>query len=298
MPIHPYDRSHLLTLKNPLFVKDLERFIMGGYKSDCEIGDVTENVMPNKQVSAVVMAKSPGVFCGGPLIKWFFKSLYNDFEVKINFDEGDDFKKGDIVLEIKALAPAILRAERTLLNLMQRLCGIATTTHIYASKAYPTPVAATRKTLYGLLDKYAVSIGGGLTHRLNLGDAPLFKENHLVLVENDMAELWGSLSKLPSDIPFATIEIETVEQYFELLKILPKESPWPLFVMFDNFEADDLQGMIKNTLGQRPSYVYFEASGGITYDNIEGFADIGLDVISIGALTHTIMPVDLSLGIA
>ncbi|MBT5016638.1 carboxylating nicotinate-nucleotide diphosphorylase [Candidatus Peregrinibacteria bacterium] len=297
MQIHPYDRSHLLCLQNPLFVQDLERYFLGSYESDVAIGDVTEEALrtPKKDMSAVVVAKNSGVFCGGLLVEWFFKNLYDSFDVKVNFKESEDFKKGDILLEINGPAAAILRAERTLLNVLQRLCGIATLTDQFREKAGITPVAATRKTLFGLLDKYAVAMGGGLTHRLNLGDAPLFKENHLSLLENDINELMSALPHLPDDVPFVTIEIETVAQYEQILSKLGQKLPWPLFLMFDNFAAPDLTKIVADIKLDRPDYLFFEASGGINLETVGEYAKTGVDVLSVGALTHSVLPIDLSL---
>lgn len=299
MPIHPYDRSHLLTLNNPLFIKDLEHFFLGMYESDSSIGDVATDILPNpnKPAAALIIAKNNGIFCGKPLLEWFFKNLYENFTLIFPFDEGEDFKKGEVVLEIKGSWGGILRTERTVLNILQRLCGIATVTDQYRLAASPTPIAATRKTQMGLLDKYAVAIGGGLTHRLHLGDAPIFKENHLMLLENDMSELLKVLPNLPADIPFATIELETVDQYLHLLENLPLKMPWPLFLMFDEFEATQLHKILRETKLKRPNYLFYEASGGINMNNIQQYADIGLDVISIGAITHSTPPVDLSLSI-
>lgn len=299
MPIHPYDRRYLLTLSNPLFIKDLERFFLGAYESDCAIGDVATDILPDsgKQGIALITAKNNGVFCGGPLIEWFFKNLYENFSLNFPLAEGEDFKKGRIVLEIKGPWSGLLRTERTVLNILQRLCGIATITDQYRKVASPTPIAATRKTQLGLLDKYAVAIGGGLTHRLHLGDAPIFKENHLMLLENDMPELLKMLSKLPFDIPFATIELETVDQYLYLLENLPLKSPWPLFLMFDEFEATQLNAILQKNKAKRPDYLFYEASGGITMNNIKQYANIGLNVISVGAITHSAPLIDLSLAI-
>ena len=300
MPIHPYDRSHLLSLKNPLFVQDLERYFLGSYESDAAIGDVTEEalVTPNKEVSGVVVAKQSGVFCGGPLIKWFFSHIYEDVRVQVNFEESADFKKGDIILELKGPASGILRTERAFLNVLQRLCGISTLTDQYRIAASPVPVAATRKTLYGLLDIYAVAMGGGLTHRLNLGDAPLFKENDLNLLQNDLGELMAVLPHLPEDVPFVTVEIETIEQYEDLLKRLPASYRVPFFVMFDNFKASELGNLLSKTNMARPDYLFYEASGGITLESIQDYAQTGVDVISVGAITHSVLPVDLSLMVS
>lgn len=295
----PYDRSRLLTLKNPDFVKEIERFVIGAYESDVGHGDCTTDVLANrhKNVEAVIMAKEAGIFCGEPVIKFFIQAVAPKMRVLFNLKEKAHFKKGQLLLTLRGPADSILKLERTLLNVLSRLCGIATTTSRLARLAAPCRVAATRKTLYGLLDKYAVAVGKGLTHRLHLGDAPLFKENHWALLssKNSPQELVKFFSKFPKKPSFVTIEVETPTHAHLLLKALPTRLPFPVIVMLDNFSMAQLKTFLK---GIKPrSGLYFEASGGITEKNLKSYAKTGVDVLSLGALTHSVRGIDLSMKI-
>lgn len=292
--LFPYDRSRLLTLKNPDFVKEIERFVVGAYESDVSHGDCTTEVLANrhKNVEAVITAKETGIFCGEPVIKFFIQAVAPRVRVVFNVNEGKTFKKGQKVIVLRGDAAMILELERTLLNVLSRLCGIATTTSRLAQMAAPCRIAATRKTLYGLLDKYAVAVGGGLTHRLHLGDAPLFKENHwaLLLSKNPRQELIKLLKKSP----FVTIEMENPTQARLFLDALPR-LPFPVIVMLDNFSVPQLRGFLK---GIKPcSGLYFEASGGITEKNLRSYTKTGVEVLSLGALTHSVRGVDFSMKI-
>lgn len=290
-----YDRSRFLTLKNPDFVKEIERFVVGAYESDVGHGDCTTSVLKNRhqKVEAVIMAKEAGIFCGEPVIKFFIQSVAPKVRVLFNVKEKAHFKKGQKVMTLCGPADSILKLERTLLNVLSRLCGIATTTSRLARLAAPCRIAATRKTLYGLLDKYAVAVGGGLTHRLHLGDAPLFKENHWALLSSKNPP--QELVKLFSKSPFITIEVGNSTQAHSLLKALPLRLPFPVIVMFDNFSVAQLKAFLK---GIKPrSGLYFEASGGITEKNLKSYAKTGVDVVSLGALTHSVRGIDLSMRI-
>jgi nicotinate-nucleotide pyrophosphorylase (carboxylating) len=286
--VFPYDRSRLLTLKNPDFVKEIERFVVGAYESDVGHGDCTTEILANRHenVEAVIVAKEAGIFCGEPVIRSFVQAVAPKVRVVFNVKEGKIFKKGQKVMILGGDAAAVLKLERTLLNVLSRLCGIATTTSRLARVAAPCRIAATRKTLYGLLDKYAVAVGGGLTHRLHLGDAPLFKENHWALLSSKNPALF-------SKSPFITIEVENSTQAHSFLKALPSRLPCPIFVMLDNFSVAQLKTFLK---GIKPrSELYFEASGGITEKNLKSYAKTGVDVLSLGALTHSVRGVDFSL---
>jgi len=297
--VFPYDRSRLLTLKNPDFVKEIERFVVGAYESDVGHGDCTTEVLANrhKNVEAVIVAKEAGIFCGEPVIRSFVQAVAPKVRVVFNVKEGKTFKKGQRLLALRGPADSILKMERTLLNVLSRLCGIATTTSRLARLAAPCRIAATRKTLYGLLDKYAVAVGGGLTHRLHLGDAPLFKENHWALLSSEKPEfeLVKFFTKISKKSPFLTIEIETPTQAHSLLKALPGRLPCPIFVILDNFSVAQLKTFLK---GVKPrSELYFEASGGITEKNLKSYAKTGVDVLSLGALTHSVRGVDFSMRV-
>ncbi|HCW32305.1 TPA: nicotinate-nucleotide diphosphorylase (carboxylating) [Candidatus Peregrinibacteria bacterium] len=292
-----YNRATFLNPKNPQYIHDLECFLGGAFISDTINGDLTTESLPNKNdfFSCQIQAKEKGIFCGGPPIKWFLHKYCPDLKLSIFFKEGNSFQKGNTLLSLKGKAKTILKIERTLLNLLQRLCGIATLTHTYQQAAFPMPIAATRKTLYGLLDKYAVTIGGGLTHRLNLGDAPLFKDNHLKISHNSWAVIANAIYKMPHSIPFATIEISPKHNPIVLLSQFRKPLPFPIIILFDNFTPLQLKKTIQNI--PKPAHIHFEASGGITLTNIKKYCISPLDILSIGALTHSANSLDLSLNL-
>lgn len=293
----PYDRSRLLTLKNPDFVKEIERFVVGAYESDVGHGDCTTEVLANrhKNVEAGIVAKEAGIFCGEPVIRSFVRAVAPKVRIVFNVKEGKPFKRGQKVMILGNDAAVVLKLERTVLNVLSRLCGIATTTSRLARLVAPCRIVATRKTLYGLLDKYAVAVGGGLTHRLHLGDAPLFKENHWALLssKNPQQELVKLFKKFPKKLSFLTIEVENSTQAQSLLLALPPRLPFPVIVMLDNFSVAQLKTFLK---GIKPrSGLYFEASGGITEKNLKSYAKTGVDVLSLGALTHSVRGMDFSL---
>ena len=187
----------------------------------------------------------------------------------------------------------MLKLERTLLNVLARLCGIATLTAQMVTAAFPCHIAATRKTLYGRLDKRAVSVGGGLTHRLTLADAPMFKDTHFEGVGRCWGGVLEALTKLPRTLPFVTIEARKIDRLEALVAELPTDAPWPIFLLLDNFSPEEIEVALAKF--DRPPHVYFEASGGITLKNVSAYAKSGVDVLSVGALTHTVRPCDLSL---
>ena len=304
---HPYDRSALLTLKNPAYVKDLERFVMGAYESDTNEGDATEVLMETswdgpKDCRAVVSSKCGGVFCGEMEMLWFLQTVAPRIKCEFWVHDGEFFKLSTPLFRLTGNAQLIFAIERTLLNTIQRLSGVATITAEFVKKASPCPVAATRKTLYGLLDKRAVAVGGGLTHRLSLHDAPMFKSTHLKLLNFDWEKLVECFAHLPPDIPFATVEVTDLSQAREILEILEQweqgagKKNRPIFFLFDNFSSDELVADLAEL--SKPKNVFFEASGGITLENVRKYAKTGVDVVSVGALTHSAKALDFSLWLA
>ena len=292
-----YDRSALLSLNNPDFVADLERLVRGAYESDMRHGDVTTESLnfSDRTARAVLMAKGEGVFCGQLELSWLMQRFARSVTYELGVEDGFIFHEGAELIYFEGSAAEILRVERTLLNLLQRLCGIATRTREFVRLAHPCQVAATRKTLYGLLDKRAVAVGGGLTHRLTLGDAPMYKDTHFALVDGDWGQILEGIERLPRAIPFVTIEVHAIESVGKLLKELPMDLSWPIVLLLDNFKPNILAEALSGL--NKPSNVYFEASGGITLESVSVYAKTGVDVMSVGALTHTVTPVDLSLQI-
>jgi nicotinate-nucleotide pyrophosphorylase (carboxylating) len=298
MSVFPYDRSAVLASNEPRYAEEMSRFIGAAYDADMTGGDLTTESLglSDDLVNAVITAKQAGRFCGVIELKWFLSANASNVEVLYVHEDGGLFEIGDEVVKLKGAPSDLLRIERVLLNVLQRMCGIATMTAQYVEKAAECGVAATRKTLYGLLDKRAVSVGGGLTHRLNLSDAPMYKDTHFNLVDHQWSRILKGLNGLPDDLPFVTIEVRRHDGLAALVAQLPKDAPWPIVLLLDNFTPDELKEAIEAC--EKPENVYFEASGGVTLDTIEAYAKTGVDVVSVGALTHTVSPIDLSMTIS
>ena len=266
------------------------------YDSDLQTGDVTTDSLElgDKLGEAKIVAKQNGIFCGALEAKWLIERYAPGLNFEMLATEGEAFAKEDILIKLTGKVALILSVERVLLNLVQRFCGIATQTERCVKRAAPVNVAATRKTLYGLLDKRAVAMGGGLTHRLFLGDAAIYKDTHFALMNQDWRSIAASLKRLPDDLPFVTIEVRQLDDLNELVKQLPSSPPWPMILLLDNFPMDQLASAL-STL-KKPEGLLIEASGGITEGNLADYAKTGVDVVSLGALTHTVTPIDLSLS--
>lgn len=280
-----FDVSNELVLENPLYKADLERYAYeGGMDITSKALGITDDI-----VDARIVAKSDGIFCGNQETMY----LLRNFQVKMCKNDGDQIRNGNIVCEFAGSGREILKVERVLLNLLMRMSGIATFTRemVEIAGSYVLLVP-TRKTLWGMLDKRACSVGGGGTHRLNLEDAILIKENHL--------ELIGSIEKalelaLKSDFRprFIEIEVKNENEAEIAVNALNKfKIDVPKVIMFDNMNAED----IRRILGKIGDFdVIFEASGGINKGNLAEYAKSGVDIISMGQLTMEAKVLDFSL---
>ena len=287
--------SKELTLKNPAYKKAVDLYVWQAYLQDLGTGDITTEVtLPKKpkQVIGILKMKESGVLAGMQEAEYFLKKLSakggsasgGKIKVLEKKKDGTKVKKGDVILKIKGSTHNILAAERTLLNLTQRMSGIATLTHTIASKL-PKNISllATRKTVWGFLDKRAVSLGGGGTHRLNLNDAILIKDNHI-----SVGGWKNALEKaIKSDVKRRFIEIEfdtkkEVKEFLEWSKTVSKKDLKNLVVMLDNFSPADISRLapLVSSVG-----VTVEVSGGITRENIEKYACTGVSAISMSAIT-------------
>ena len=260
-------------------------------KEDIPSGDKTTQgtISHDKKITAEIQCVDNLVFSGGEVLPYCFDG---DSRVNIYVKDGDELMPGDLIGQITGKATNILSCERVMLNLIQRLCGIATQTKVYAelAKPYGVKILDTRKTTPGLrlLEKYAVICGGGYNHRLNLSEGVLIKDNHLKAA--------GSVKKAVENIrrfnALLPVELE-VETYNQI-----KEG---LSVGVDGFLLDNMQPekvrkslqIIRNFPGG--TSIFVEASGGISLDNIHGYLDTGINAISIGALTHHIRSKDIRL---
>jgi nicotinate-nucleotide pyrophosphorylase (carboxylating) len=258
--------------------------------------DVTTNSLKgyDNQVTAVVIAKENGIISGtGVFINTF---ITVDPVISINVFKGDgsEVKKGDIVLEIKGMESSILEAERTALNFLQRLSGIATLTKKFVDKLKPyhTTLLDTRKTTPGMryLEKKAVRDGGGTNHRLNLEDMAMVKDNHIEMA----GTISNAVKKIREKFPGKKIEVE-VKNLTELEEALSLEVD---MIMLDNFNTSMLKEAVQIVKqSQNRHRAKLEISGNVDLENIAEKAAVGVDFISVGTLTHSFTSLDLSLKI-
>lgn len=305
-----HKRSQFLTVKNPRYAREVIAYTAAALQKDLgSKGDITSRLIldPKLTTTAILLSKDEGLLAGVQELR-FFLGLKNGQlgKVRVSFlkKDGDHLKKNDIIATLQGYACDILALERTALNLLQRMSGIATYTAAYVAKV-PTHVliVPTRKTLWGLLDKRACVLGGGGTHRLSLDDAILLKDTHLALVGHNMPYLFTHLKKLPLSLPFIEIEVESIDDALQAVilyqKTLGKTHPrLPFYLMLDNMSPTLLKKAVKSLKKQSLSgFIGLEASGGIHLHNIQKYAATGVDILSIGALTHSAPNFDISLKI-
>lgn len=259
-------------------------------------GDVTSNAVIDKDQVAVaeITSKEDGILAGVNLAKDIFD--YMDIEVIFNLDEGSRITKGDLLFYIKGNASDILLAERTVLNLLMHMSGVATFANSYVEivKDYDVIVAGTRKTAPALakFDKMALAIGGADTHRFSLDDMILIKDNHIKAVGTPLE----TLKKAQKNASFSKkIEIE-VESLDDAVACVKNNAD---IVMLDNMSPDEVKEVLDalESLNIRQNSL-IEVSGGITKNNICDYACLGVDIISVGALTHSSRSLNFSLNFA
>jgi nicotinate-nucleotide pyrophosphorylase (carboxylating) len=264
---------------------------------DVGLGDVTVQALipPNLTVNAVIIAKSDGVAAG--IEEVTIIAEYLDLKVKAKVVDGDAVKNKQVLMEISGNAQTILSAERTMLNLLSRMSGIATATRTLTEKikkaGFKTKIAATRKSAPGLLyfDKRAVVIGGGDPHRLHLDDMVLIKDNHIAIVGSPEE----AVKKAKVNISFAKkIEVE-VTQVSDVVKVAKEGAD---AILLDNFSVEQVkEAAILLEKADFLGKVILEASGGIAAEDVLGYAAAKVDVISLGQLTHSVKALDISLEV-
>lgn len=272
----------------------IHQFIVNALQEDVGDGDHTSlaTIEAGTQGKAKLLVKDTGILAGVELAEEIFKVVDPDLKLEIFLRDGAEVKPKDVAFNVEGDAQSILKAERLVLNCMQRMSGIATKTNeiVDMLQGTNTKVLDTRKTTPGLryLEKWAVRIGGGVNHRIGLYDMILIKDNHVdysggirQAIENANAYLQQTGKKL-------AIEIE-VRNLDELQQVLQTGNVNR--IMLDNFNFTDLRQAVSTIGGKYTT----EASGGITIDNIREYADCGVDYISVGALTHSVRSLDLSL---
>lgn len=273
---------------NPLWLEDVVRSALN---EDIGTGDITSEALiaADAQAEARIVAKAPGCIAGMPAATCAFRLL--DPNVRISgVEDGTRVVPGDVVAEIAGSARAILSAERVALNFLQHLSGIATATAeaVEAVRPYGTRIVDTRKTTPGLraLEKAAVRAGGGVNHRLGLYDAVMIKDNHIA-VAGGIAEAVRRVRERIGHMVKIEVEIESLDQLDEAL------STGVDVILLDNMSLEDMRRAVERIAGR----AVVEASGGITPANVREVAACGVDVISLGWITHSVPALDLSLRI-
>jgi len=272
----------------------LQKFIREALIEDIGDGDHTSlsTIPAGKEGEAQLIIKEDGVLAGVQVALEIFKAVDPDFKVEVFMNDGDDVKYGDIALKVKGKIYSILTAERLVLNTMQRMSGIATTTRriVNLLKGTGTRVLDTRKTTPNLrfLEKAAVKIGGGVNHRFGLYDMILIKDNHVDYAGGIKQALSAAKEYISANNKNIQIEIE-VRNLTELREVI--ESGYVDRILLDNFNFDTLKEAVKLVDGKFVT----EASGGITEQNVLEYAKCGVDFISMGALTHSVKSLDMSL---
>jgi nicotinate-nucleotide pyrophosphorylase (carboxylating) len=272
---------------------EIDRLVRMALEEDAPWGDITsQSLIPAAaRVIAELVAREPGVLCGEDVFAAAMSLTDPTVTTKFHVHDGDQFEKGDTVATIEGFARSVLQAERVALNFTQRLSGIATMTAQYVAETdgTKTRIVDTRKTTPGLrlLERYAVRCGGGVNHRFSLSDAVMAKDNHLAVLGKSLAEaIKQARAKLPHTTHFE-VEVDSLDQIDEVLTAGVDT------IMLDNFTTDDLRAGVAKIAGR----ALVEASGGITLERIREIAATGVDIISVGALTHSVRALDLGLDI-
>lgn len=269
---------------------NFDKIILMTLEEDMPGGDITSvaSVGKNARAKGAFKAKADGVICGMEIAKRTFELVGGEVSLRCLCKDGDFVKKGDVLAEIEGNARSILAGERTALNLMQRASGIATATRqaVESVKGTNAKITDTRKTMPGLrmLDKYAVRVGGGTNHRYSLSDGVLIKDNHIAAAGGLTNAVLSAKAYVPHTLK-VEVETETLEQVKEAL------SAGADIIMLDNMSYEMMAEAVKLIDGKAVT----EASGNMGERDLKSVAETGVDLISIGALTHSVKALDISL---
>ena len=259
-------------------------------------GDVTAQacIPEGADMRAAFVARKPGVLAGIDCVRLTVLAMDPEATIELKRRDGDAFEAGAVLAEVEANARAFLAAERTALNLLGRLCGVATLTRAYVEAVAGTKarIADTRKTTPGLraLEKHAVLCGGGVNHRFGLDDAILIKDNH-VAVCGGVGEAIRRARAAAGHLMKVEIEVDGLDQLDEALAERPD------VIMLDNFTLPMLREAVERAKVSPFGRPVLEASGGVNLETVRGIAETGVDVISVGALTHSAPSLDIALDI-
>ena len=253
-------------------------------------GDITTNICINddSESEALLIAKEPGVLCGAALVEGVYSIIDQDVNLEFNYQDGDALAKGDIIGMIWGKTKSLLSGERVALNFLQHLSGIATVTRKYVDMVgeFETKIVDTRKTTPGLrvLEKYAVTIGGGYNHRFGLYDGVMIKDNHIAGAGGIKAACELAREKIPHTLKIE-VEASNIDEVREAL------SCGADIIMLDNMTLDDMEQAVRVIDGR----AIVEASGNMADKDLKEIAGLGVDIISIGAITNSVKNMDISL---
>lgn len=276
-------------------VQDALTMIRLALAEDVRTGDVTSafTIPETQRESARLIAKEAGTLAGLPVISLVFAELGAEVEVKLYKQDGDKVEKGDLIAELSGTTRDLLTGERTLLNFIQQLSGVATVASKFAEALKPgkTEILDTRKTVPGFrtLQKYAVRAGGGSNHRMGLFDMVLVKDNHIAASGGVLEALENVKAHNSAGL---RVEIE-VENLDDLRKLLHKGVD---VIMLDNMDKETMARAVE-IVRESGDTVKLEASGNMNLERVKDLAGIGLDYISVGALTHSVKALDISMRI-
>lgn len=273
-----------------MFNKEIETIVEAALREDVGFGDLTTEICiaPDALAEARFIAKEPGILCGSALVRAVFRQVEPSLKVFFNYNDGYKLETGDEIATVRGRARGILTGERTALNFLQHLSGIATKTRQYADQVRGTGVRIvdTRKTTPGLrmLEKHAVTLGGGYNHRFGLDDGILIKDNHIAAAGGVSEAISLAKERAPHTLKIE-VEVSTLE---ELRAALDAGAD---IVMLDNMDLETMRQAVSLAAGR----VIVEASGNMGDRDLREVADTGVDLISIGGLTNAVRGLDISL---
>ncbi|MFH1487190.1 MAG: carboxylating nicotinate-nucleotide diphosphorylase [Chloroflexota bacterium] len=280
-----------------LLESQIRRVVEIALAEDVGWGDITTQALvpPESRGRGTVLAKEAGVICGLPVALAVFRSVDPALSFSGLLKEGAKVKPGDVCATVEGTLASILMGERVALNFLQRLSGIATATARYVEKisGFKAAIVDTRKTTPGLrlLEKYAVRVGGGRNHRFHLGDGVLIKDNHLAALRAAGKGIKAAISLARQAAPHTLkveIEVQTCDEAREALEAGAD------IILLDNMPVAEMRRVVEMAGGR----ALLEASGGINMENVRAVAETGVDIISIGALTHSVKALDISLELS
>jgi nicotinate-nucleotide pyrophosphorylase (carboxylating) len=272
---------------------NVKEFVRTALEEDLGHGDITSSlIIGDEKASAHIIAKEAFILAGMPFLADVFDSVGGAVKIDLLFAEGTHVAKGDILARLSGLAKSLLAGERVALNILQHLSGVATTTGSFVEKVkgLPVRIVDTRKTTPGmrLLEKYAVTVGGGANHRFGLYDGILIKDNH-IKIAGGVKQAIG-FTKKANHLLKVEVEIKNMDELKEALDAGAD------VIMLDNMSVLEMHTAVKTARAFNKK-ILLEASGNVNLRNVRAIAETGVDIISVGAITHSARAVDISMKI-